>query len=326
MVFHGAGGAESKKGRKKYVPGLASLKFDPKDYWEPYEAQELYEESPHLNGNQNTISFEDCISGMEKMPSNCVDLVVADPPFGLDFSGKETLYNRDNELVIDSYKEINSDYGEFTENWMKLTQKIMKPHATAYVFSGWNHLEEVLRGARLCGLTTINHLIWQYQFGVFTKKKFVTSHYHILLLVKDCNKYYFNKMEHYPQDVWDIKRKYKRGEIKNATTLPIEVVKKCIEFSSKPGDLIFDPFMGMGTTAVAAKSVCRHYFGFEINEKLKPTITKRLDETALGQEYIPLDKRLKTMQEYARKKYPLAYKIYSKELGETKDAKSKARS
>ena len=113
-------------------------------------------------------------------------------------------------------------------------------------------------------------------------------------------------MEHYPQDVWDIKRKYKRGEIKNATTLPIELVQKCIEYSSKPGDLIFDPFMGMGTTALVAKSIWRHYFGFEINEKMKPLIDKRLNGIKPGQEYTPLDERLKKIRDEARKKYPLA--------------------
>lgn len=322
MMFNEMNVAEPKKKRRKYIPGLASLKFDPKDYWEPFEAQRLYEDSLYPNIKQDTISFDDCILGMKEMPSNSVDLVIADPPFGLDFSGKETVYNRDEKLVVDSYKEINSDYGGFTEKWMELTQKIMKPHATAYVFSGWNHLEDVLRGARLCGLTTINHLIWKYQFGVFTKNKFVTSHYHVLMLVKDSKQYYFNKMEHYPLDVWDIKRKYKKGEPKNATTLPLEVVKKCIEFSSKPGEVVFDPFMGMATTGVAAKSVWRHYFGFEINEKMRPFINKRLSEIQLGQEYLPINEKLKEIRENTQRKYPLAYKLYLKESGESVDVKS----
>jgi site-specific DNA-methyltransferase (adenine-specific) len=288
-----------KKRKKKYTPGLASLKFTPIDYWSLEEAQLLYENSSCQRNDQDIIFYNDCIGGMEKMGSNCVDLVIADPPFGLDFSGKETIYNRDQNLVVDSYKEINTNYGEFTKKWMLLLHKLMKPQATAYVFSGWNHLEEILREARACGLITINHLIWKYQFGVFTKKKYVTTHYHILLLAKNSNQYYFNKMEHYPLDVWEIKRRYKRGEHKNATTLPTELIKKCIEFSSKPGDLIFDPFMGMGTTAVVAKSLWRHFLGFEINEKMKPLIDKRLDNVFLGQDYLALDERLKKDSGYS---------------------------
>ena len=304
------------KRSKKYTPGLACLKFHPDKYWTNDEAQNLYYSNQSFLKDQDTILFEDCISGMQKMPSECVDLIIADPPFGIDFSGKGKVYNRDTDYVIDSYQEIRTNYANFTKKWMTSIQKIMKPHATAYVFSGWNHLEDVLMGARMCGLTTINHLIWKYQFGVFTKRKYVTSHYHIVMLVKDSKKYYFNKMEHYPLDVWDIKRKYKKGEPKNATTLPLEVVKKCIEFSSRPGDLVFDPFMGMATTGIASKGLWRHYFGYEINMKMKSLIDKRIDGIQLGQEYLPIDERLEEIHENARKKYPSAYKLFSQEKGE----------
>lgn len=309
------------KRKRKYIPGLACLKFTPDEYWSPEEAQRLYEGPPHSPVRQDTICFEDCIKGMERMPPESVDLVVADPPFGIDFSGKESIYNRNRDLVVDSYNEIDADYGEFTEQWMASLQKVMKPHATAYVFSGWNHLEDVLRGARLSGLTTINHIIWKYQFGVFTKRKYVTSHYHVLLLAKDPNKYYFNKIEHYPLDVWDINRKYKVGEVKNGTTLPLEVVKQCIEFSSKPGDLVFDPFMGMGTTAVAAKSVWRHFFGFEKNELMQPVIDERLDSTTPGKNYTTLQEIKRKNIDKAKEKYPLAIK-YLKKAGVEIDAES----
>jgi len=301
-----------KRRRRKYIPGLAYLKFRPKKYWTRQEAARLYYETVHPFIEQDTIVFEDCIKGMESMPANSVDLVIADPPFGLNFSGKETIYNRNSDFVIDQYFEVDENYGEFTERWMKLIRKVMKPHATAYVFSGWTHLEEVLRGARRAGLITINHLIWKYQFGVFTKRKYVTSHYHILFLAKDHEKYFFNKLEHYPEDVWIINRKYRVGQPKNGNALPEEVVRKCIEFSSKPGDLVFDPFMGMGTTAVAAKGTWRHFFGFEINKLLKPIIMQRLREKKLGQDYRTLTEIRKKIIENAKKKYPKAYEIYMK--------------
>ena len=316
---------DNRKKNRKYIPGLAALKFRP-EYWSPDEAQDLYSNYSGCSEIPlNTILYQDCISGMDAMPPNCVDLIIADPPFGLDFSGKGTVYNRDKNLVVDSYQEVDTDYSKFTKNWMKSLYKIMKPSATAYIFSGWNHLEDILREARLNHLHTINHLIWKYQFGVFTKKRYVTSHYHILLLAKDLNNYYFNKMENYPEDVWDIKRKYKRGEIKNATTLPLDVVKKCIEFGSKPGDLVFDPFMGMGTTAVAAKSTWRHYSGFEINEKTKSMVEDRINDMPLGYEYVPLDEKIKEIHNIIQKKYPSAYQMYLNENGAQINVESKAR-
>ncbi|NHI94471.1 MAG: hypothetical protein EAX96_18415 [Candidatus Lokiarchaeota archaeon] len=87
-------------------------------------------------------------------------------------------------------------------------------------------------------------MIWKYQFGVFSKKKFVTSHYQILFAVKNSNKYFFNKIEHYPLDIWEISRIYRHEEQKNCTKLPEEVVEKCINFCSKLGELVFDPLFG----------------------------------------------------------------------------------
>jgi len=318
-------GVDAYKTRRKYIPNIANFKFKPKEYWNLAEARVRYENSFDSSIKMDQIFFEDCKSGMTKMTEESVDLVIADPPFGIDFSGKEHSYNRKQDLVVDFYQEINSDYGQFTEDWMKQIQKIMKPQATAYVFSGWNHLEDVLRAARLTGLTTINHLIWKYQFGVFTKNKYVTSHYHILLLAKNKNNYYFNKMEHYPLDILDFKRKYKKGEAKNATTLPVELIQHCIEFSSKPGDLVFDPFMGMATTAVAAKSLWRHYCGFEANQKMESLINKRLESTVAGQDYISKEEKLSQIYNTAKEKYPSAYKLFLKECTEGAHDKSQRR-
>jgi site-specific DNA-methyltransferase (adenine-specific) len=236
-------------------------------------------------------------------------LVIADPPFGIDFDGKSSVYNRDEHLVIEGYEETSASYHEFTTRWVAELPRIMKPESSAYVFSGWTNLDDVLQSARNAGLVTLNHLIWHYPFGVYTKKRFVTSHYHIVLLVKNTRKYFFNKIENYPEDVWSVKRQYRTGLTKNATKLPLEVVSRCIDFSSKPGDIVLDPFMGNGTTAVAAKLNFRRFIGFEINEKLRPLLENEIDAAKSGESYIPYSERLATIEELS-KMYPKAYREY----------------
>ncbi len=125
-------------------------------------------------------------------------------------------------------------------------------------------LRDILEGVDDAGFTTVNHLIWKYQFGVFTKKKYVTSHYHILFVAKDPKRYTFNKIDHYPEDVWVINREYWKGRKKTPTKLPSELVKKILSYSSNPGDLVFDPFLGSGTVAVVAHQLGRHFLGFEV--------------------------------------------------------------
>ncbi len=301
--------SEQKKGRKrKYIPGLAQLHFKPPYDWTKEEAARLYETaldtiklSPY---SVNEIAYEDCLVGMQQMPPESVDLVIADPPFGIDFSRIGSQYNRKKAYVAEGYAEISREsYPEFTEQWIGLLKRIMKPTASAYIVSGWTNLGDVLNALKKAGLTLVNHIIWKYQFGVFTKRKFVTSHYHILFVVKDEKKYFFNKFEYYPEDVWYIPREYMPGQEKNKTKLPNELVKKCINFSTKPGDVVFDPFMGNATTALCAKGLYRHYFGFEINKNLQPLHKKLLSSINPGKDYVPLKTYLPTVEELLQK-YP----------------------
>jgi site-specific DNA-methyltransferase (adenine-specific) len=220
---------------------------------------------------------------MPGIPDGVIDLIITDPPFAIDFKAQRENYNRTGSHVMEGYQEIPGvHYRKFTQRWMTEAARVLAPEGSMYVFSGWNRLKDILEGLDSSGFTTINHLIWKYQFGVFTKKKYVTSHYHILFVVKNPARYTFNKIDHYPEDVWVINREYWKGKKKTPTKLPSEIIKKILMYSSNPGDLVFDPFLGSGTVPVGAKTEGRHFLGFEIvpeyftfaNERLSGTFTK----------------------------------------------------
>ena len=291
-----------KKTKRKYVAGLAQLNFKVAMDWDKESAAKLYAESTS-QVPKNTITFTDCVISMQKMPDASVDLIIADPPFGIDFSGKGGQYNRKAENVIDGYVEIEGSYATFSDRWITCLPRIMKPTATAYIISGWTHLGDILNSIEKAGLVVLNHIVWKYQFGVFTKKKFVSSHYHILFVAKDEKAYFFNKYQYYPEDVWEISRAYKPGQLKNGTKLPEELVNRIIQFSSKPGDTVLDPFMGNATTAVCAKGLYRNYYGFELNEKLKDIHENNLKVVELGDFYQPLNELLPSTDELLSK-YP----------------------
>jgi len=295
--------AGAKRIRKhKYVPHLAAARFRPTEDWTKEEAKLLFEKS--RNRELDRIYFSDCIEGMKKLEAESVDCVIADPPFGLSFTGKATLYNRDGRFVRSGYQEVDNDYQKFSDAWIRELPRILKKTATAWIFSGWTNLFDVMCALKKSELSLINHVIWRYQFGVFTDRKFVTSHYHLLFLAKS-KEYYFNKIQHYPLDVWEISRTYRKGEVKNATKLPNELVQRCVDFSTRPGDLVLDPFMGNGTTAVVAKGSFRHYLGFEMNRVMKPVIDAALSSTPLGESYIPYSEREDALVLGAKKKYGL---------------------
>lgn len=230
----------------------------------------------------DAIYLGDAVNLLEELPDGCINLIVTDPPFAIDFRSQRMNYNRTGAHVIDGYREIPwQEYGKFTHRWMNQAARVLAPDGSLYVFSGWNRLIDVLSGLEEAGLTTINHIIWKYQFGVFTQRKYVTSHYHILYAVKDPRRYCFNKIEHYPEDVWVINREYWKGKVKTPTKLPSALIRKILGFSSCPGDIILDPFVGSGTVAVVCKEMDRHFLGFELVDEYCAFAKARLSETRL---------------------------------------------
>jgi site-specific DNA-methyltransferase (adenine-specific) len=215
--------------------------------------------------HEDRLYLGDALDLLPQVPDGSVDLIVTDPPFAIDFKAQRLNYNRKGSNVLEGYQEIpEAEYGEFSKRWIAEAERVLSPTGSMYIFSGWNRLRDILEGIDDAGLTTVNHLIWKYQFGVFTKKKYVTSHYHILFVVKDLKRYTFNKIDHYPEDVWVINREYWKGRKKTPTKLPSELVKKILSYSSNPGDLVLDPFLGSGTVAVVAQAEGRHFLGFEV--------------------------------------------------------------
>ena len=241
----------------------------------------------------NKIYNQDCIEGMKIIPNEKIDLVVTDPPFAINFKAKKANYNRTASRVLSGYNEITKEnYYEFTLNWMSQCFRILKESGGMYVFSGWNNLADILNAIEEIGFITVNHIIWKYQFGVVTSRKFVTSHYHCLYICKNDKKRKFFPYErfskeeknnqgrslHYKdkEDVWEIKREYWTGDEKTPTKLPAEIIKKILQYSSEEGDLVFDPFLGSGQTAVVSKLLKRNYIGFEIVKEYFDFISKRL--------------------------------------------------
>lgn len=243
----------------------------------------------------NKVYNMDCIEGMKYIPNESVDLVITDPPFGIDFKAKKENYNRKKSRVLEGYNEIQGDeYYNFTLAWMREVNRVLKDSGSMYVFSGWNYLKDILNAIDEIGFITVNHIIWKYQFGVVTSRKYVTSHYHCLYVCKDDKKRKFfpysrfNKNAkdskgnslHYQdkEDVWIINREYWNGDIKTPTKLPAEIIKKILSYSSEEGDLVLDPFLGSGQVAVVSKMEGRRFIGFEIVKEYYDFICQRLEQ------------------------------------------------
>ena len=227
-----------------------------------------------------------CITGgPEFIESNSVDLIITDPPYGIDGDKLHKHYNRDEEYVIEGYVEIpEEEYENFSVQWVKEAERILKPGGSAYIVSGYSNIIHILNALRSTSLKEINHIIWKYNFGVYTSRKFVSSHYHILYYEKPGGKRTFNLECRFGseekdidngslnyqdrEDVWIINREYKPGRIKNKNELPVALLSKMIQYSSNEGDLICDLFLGGFSTVKVAIGLNRKATGFEISETM----------------------------------------------------------
>lgn len=220
----------------------------------------------------------DCIDGMKKIDDESINLVFSDIPFNINI-GKRTK-SRHNGFKGKSYKDNLSDkkYFDLINSWIKESHRILKYDGTIIVMTGWTNLKDILNSLDVNNFYILNHCIVKYAFGVYTKKRFVTSHYHIIFATKSNKLWTFNKQKKYDEDVWMMNREFKSKELNHPCPTTYEWVKKIILTSSNENDLILDSFMGTGTTSLACIKTNRHFIGFEISEEYCNIANKRLKE------------------------------------------------
>jgi site-specific DNA-methyltransferase (adenine-specific) len=239
---------------------------------------------------------EDCIEGAKRhLSDSSIDLIITDPPYGIEGDKLHRHYHRKEEFVVDGYVEIpKEEYAEFTRGWVKQAERVLKPGGSLYVISGYTNLHHILNALHSTELIEVNHLIWKYNFGVHTTKKFVSSHYHILFWVKPGKPYFFNTYSRFGQgerderdgalnyqdreDVWIMNREYKPGEKKNKNELPTALLIKMMQYSSNIGDTVCDFFLGGFSTATVAKGLSRGCVGFEVSESMFELGLKKVEE------------------------------------------------
>jgi site-specific DNA-methyltransferase (adenine-specific) len=224
----------------------------------------------------------DCIEGAQKyLKDGSVDLIISDPPYGIGGDMLHKHYNRNEDFVLDGYIEVPQEqYADFSYNWIKEAERVLKPGGAIYIVSGYTHLIHILNALSKTQMKEVNHIIWKFNFGVYTKNKYISSHYHILYYVKPGAKPTFNTHSRYSdaekddesngslnyqdrEDVWTINRAYKPGQIKNKNELPTQLLAKMIQYSSHEGDLVCDFFLGSFSTAKVALGLNRKACGFE---------------------------------------------------------------
>lgn len=234
---------------------------------------------------------QSCVEGMrEHVADESVDLVFTDPPYGIDGDELDVHYHRDESKVVPGYIDVPlSQYAQFSLDWIRECERVLRPGGSMYIVSGYTNLHHILNALHSTSLVEINHVIAQYSFGVSTKNKFVSSHYHVLFWAKpdrgqkkrtfNSNWKFTDQKDSYHDrlSVQAMPRDYKPGQVRNKNQLSEDFIEKFIKYSSNRGDTVLDCFGGGLTTGRTALRWGRNFVGFELNKNAYDAFVPTLD-------------------------------------------------
>jgi len=182
---------------------------------------------------KNKIICGDCLEKLKLFPDNAVDLIIADPPYGVATIAPEWDKIRDKK-----------EYLKFSYKWMREIPRILKPHGTAYIFATFDAVAEIkIFLVYYCRLHLINWIIWKFDLGYHPRRRYKVRATHILYVVKNLDNYVFNKesirilsnpkdrrcnpLGQIPSDVWDISepRKNSKEYVGHKGQKPISLIK-----------------------------------------------------------------------------------------------------
>ena len=246
----------------------------------------------------NSIIKGDCIAGMEKLPQGSIDVIFADPPYNLQLEGD--LHRPDQSKVDacdDDWDKFSNfaAYDAFTTAWLMAARRVLKPNGTIWVIGSYHNIFRVGTTLQDLGYWMLNDVIWRKSNPMpnFRGRRFTNAHETMIWASRDqsAKKYTFNydamKMANdeiqmrsdwlFPICNGGERLKNAQGTKVHPTQKPEALLHRVLMSSSKPGDIVLDPFFGTGTTGAVAKRLGRHFVGIERQQDYIDAANKRID-------------------------------------------------
>lgn len=241
----------------------------------------------------------DLMAALPLLPDEFADLIIIDPPYNLTKSFGGKVFNARSEEA----------YDEYLASWFPLVCKKLKKNGSLYICGDWKCTSSLQRAVQK-ELTVLNRITWQREKGRGAASNWKNSMEDIWFAVKNPDDYYFdvesvkqkrrviapykengqpkdweesdegNFRLTYPGNFWDdisIPFWSMPENTDHPTQKSEKLYAKLILASSRPGDLVFDPFLGSGTASVVAKKLGRSFLGVELSEEYCLYAQKRLN-------------------------------------------------
>ena len=244
----------------------------------------------------DTILVGDCIKHMNALPAGSVDLVFADPPYNLQLDQGLTRPDQSRvDGVDDAWDKFDSfaHYDVFTRAWLKAARRILKPDGAIWVIGSYHNIFRV--GATLQDLDfwMLNDVIWRKANPMpnFRGTRFTNAHETLIWAAKSRESrvtFNYEQMKQANDDVqmrsdWLFpictgaeRLKDEDDDKVHPTQKPEALLYRVLSATTKPGDVVLDPFFGTGTTGAVAKKLGRHFIGIEREDTYVAGALKRI--------------------------------------------------
>lgn len=261
----------------------------------------------------DTVQLKDCLDGMRQIPDKSVDLVIADPPYN---ASKGNVWKWDNSVKLPGFggdwSKIMADwddmpladYFSFTVAWLTEVKRIVRPTGSIWVHGTFHNIGVINFVMQLLQIEMINEVVWykRNSFPNLSGRRLTASHESMLWAHTGGKerRYFFNyegaKALGFDEDalkepgkqlrtVWDIPNNKDRRELahgKHPAQKPLRLLKRMLEISARPGDIVLAPFAGSGSECVAAKELGIHFLGFESDPAYLNICKQRLADASPG--------------------------------------------
>lgn len=261
-------------------------------------------QKPYFATEKFVLYQADCLDIISQLPDNSVDMIFADPPYGLSNGGFTVHAGRRvsvNKGEWDVSRGVEKDFA-FHYNWIKACKRILKPDGTIWVSGTYHSIYACGYALQLTGYKILNDISWFKPNASpnLSGRYFTASHETLIWARKEKNArhkfdYKLMKEGNWPEDafkkpgkqmrsVWSINtpKPWEKKFGKHPTQKPIDLLKRVVLASTNKNDLVLDPFTGSSTTGLAASQYDRKFIGIDLEKDYLDLSIKRFRDMFEG--------------------------------------------
>lgn len=256
----------------------------------------------------NRIIEGDCLSVLSQLPAASVDLIFADPPYNLQLNG-ELL--RPNNTKVDGVHQAwdkfasFAEYDAFTRSWLAACRRVLKPNGAIWVIGSYHNIFRLGTALQDQGFWLLNDVIWLKTNPMpnFKGTRFTNAHETLIWAGRDANTrptFNYDSLKAFNDDLqmrsdWLIpicsgpeRLRDDTGRKAHPTQKPEALLARVILATTKPGDIVLDPFSGTGTTGAVAKKLGRRFIGIERDPDYALAARERIAAVAAAPDAVTL--------------------------------------